>query len=45
MTGNLGRRRSVSALAVTGNGNGAFGVGLAKGSEGKTALRKVSCFT
>ncbi|KAH9492910.1 28S ribosomal protein S5, mitochondrial [Bulinus truncatus] len=40
MTGNLGRKARVSALVVTGNGNGLAGFAVAKAPTGKAALRK-----
>ncbi|KAH1173389.1 28S ribosomal protein S5, mitochondrial [Mauremys mutica] len=40
MTAKEGRRRSVSALVVVGNGNGAAGFAVGKASDRMTALRK-----
>lgn len=40
MTGNLGRKRRVSVLSVTGNKNGLAGFAIGKGLEPKTAMRK-----
>ncbi|XP_024069701.1 28S ribosomal protein S5, mitochondrial [Terrapene carolina triunguis] len=40
MTAKEGRRRSVSALVVVGNGNGAAGFAVGKASDKMTALRK-----
>ncbi|KAK0059908.1 28S ribosomal protein S5 mitochondrial [Biomphalaria pfeifferi] len=40
MTGNLGRKARISALVVTGNGNGLAGFAVAKAATGKAALRK-----
>lgn len=40
MTGNLGRKGRVSALVVTGNGNGLAGFSLAKAPLAKAALLK-----
>ncbi|XP_011303580.1 28S ribosomal protein S5, mitochondrial [Fopius arisanus] len=39
MTGNLGRKRRVSTMVITGNGNGLAGFSLGKASEGRAALR------
>lgn len=38
MTGNLGRKSRLSALVITGNGNGIAGYALAKAKEGKHAI-------
>ncbi|BFZ11684.1 hypothetical protein BsWGS_14723 [Bradybaena similaris] len=40
MTGNLGRKMSISTLVVTGNGKGLAGYAVASAPQGKTALRK-----
>ncbi|KAJ8947755.1 hypothetical protein NQ314_008555 [Rhamnusium bicolor] len=40
MKGNLGRKRQMSALAVTGNKNGLAGFAMGKAVESRTALRK-----
>ncbi|CAL1543876.1 unnamed protein product [Lymnaea stagnalis] len=40
MTGNLGRKATISALVVTGNGAGLAGYAVAKAPTGKAALRK-----
>ncbi|XP_055551499.1 28S ribosomal protein S5, mitochondrial [Wyeomyia smithii] len=40
MKGNLGRKRRISAMAVTGNGNGLAGFGFGKAIDIKTALRQ-----
>lgn len=40
MTGNMGRKRRVSVLSVTGNQNGLAGFAIGKGIDPKTALRK-----
>ncbi|PSN34288.1 hypothetical protein C0J52_26005 [Blattella germanica] len=40
MKGNLGRRRQMSVLAVTGNKNGSAGFALGKATDGKTAIRQ-----
>lgn len=40
MTAKEGRRRSISALVVVGNGNGAAGFALGKAPDRQTALRK-----
>ncbi|KAL1401860.1 hypothetical protein pipiens_006343 [Culex pipiens pipiens] len=40
MKGNLGRKRRVSAMVVTGNGNGLAGFGFGKAVDIKTALRQ-----
>lgn len=37
MTGNLGRKRSISAFVVTGNGRGLAGFALGKAIDGKTS--------
>lgn len=39
MTGNMGRKRRVSCMVLTGNKNGLAGVSVAKAPEGKAALR------
>ncbi|XP_074104955.1 mitochondrial ribosomal protein S5 [Cotesia typhae] len=39
MTGNMGRKRRVSAMVITGNKNGLAGFAVSKASEGKSALR------
>lgn len=41
MKGNVGRKRRLSVMAVTGNGNGIAGFSVAKAIDTKTALRKV----
>uniref|UniRef100_A0A7G3ARN3 Small ribosomal subunit protein uS5m n=1 Tax=Lutzomyia longipalpis TaxID=7200 RepID=A0A7G3ARN3_LUTLO len=41
MKRNIGRRRRLSVMAVTGNGNGVGGFSVAKAIDTKTALRKV----
>ncbi|KAI4486209.1 hypothetical protein M0802_012470 [Mischocyttarus mexicanus] len=38
MTGNLGRKNRISAMVVTGNGNGLAGYAVAKAKESKQAL-------
>uniref|UniRef100_A0A182TS38 Small ribosomal subunit protein uS5m n=1 Tax=Anopheles melas TaxID=34690 RepID=A0A182TS38_9DIPT len=40
MKGNHGRKRRVSAMVVTGNGNGLAGFGFGKAIEGRAALRQ-----
>lgn len=40
MKGNFGRKRRLSVLAVTGNGNGVAGFGLGKAVETRAAIRK-----
>ncbi|XP_044744933.1 28S ribosomal protein S5, mitochondrial [Coccinella septempunctata] len=40
MTGNLGRKRRVSVLSVTGNKKGLAGFSIGKGLEPRTAMRK-----
>ncbi|CAG5127362.1 unnamed protein product, partial [Candidula unifasciata] len=40
MTGNLGRKQSISTIVVTGNGKGLAGYAVASAPGGKTALRK-----
>ncbi|XP_023019389.2 mitochondrial ribosomal protein S5 [Leptinotarsa decemlineata] len=40
MKGNFGRKRRLSVLSVTGNGNGVGGFALGKGLETKIAIRK-----
>lgn len=39
MTGNMGRKRSVSSMVVTGNGNGLAGFAVAKAPDGKGAMK------
>lgn len=39
MTGNLGRKSSVSMFVVTGNGNGLAGFALAKAPAPKAAIK------
>lgn len=39
MTGNMGRKRRMSAFVVTGNGNGISGFAIGKGIESKVALK------
>uniref|UniRef100_A0A1B0D0K6 Small ribosomal subunit protein uS5m n=1 Tax=Phlebotomus papatasi TaxID=29031 RepID=A0A1B0D0K6_PHLPP len=41
MKGNVGRKRRLSVMAVTGNGNGIAGFSVAKAIDTKTAMRKV----
>ncbi|GAB0095175.1 Ribosomal protein S5 [Sergentomyia squamirostris] len=41
MKNNIGRRRRLSVMAVTGNGNGIGGFAISKAPDGRTALRKV----
>nr|CAG4640858.1 EOG090X0689 [Eulimnadia texana] len=40
MKGNFGRKRRISVLAVTGNGNGLAGFAVGKATVGNTAVRK-----
>ncbi|XP_063984690.1 small ribosomal subunit protein uS5m [Diachasmimorpha longicaudata] len=39
MTGNMGRKRRVSTMVITGNGNGLVGFALGKAPEGRAALK------
>ncbi|XP_015110731.1 28S ribosomal protein S5, mitochondrial isoform X2 [Diachasma alloeum] len=39
MTGNMGRKRRVSAMVITGNGNGLAGFAMGKAPEGRPALK------
>ncbi|KAK9502570.1 hypothetical protein O3M35_011321 [Rhynocoris fuscipes] len=39
MTGNMGRKKSISVFVVTGNGAGLAGFGLGKAQEGKAAIK------